>query len=145
MGTGQKQRTEHKNKAMKKIENYNIKTAMGKLNIGKLPFLTEKELSEFNTIGYTGRDSSGKVQSYESYLNGLGKGEFKVEKTKRDNGDFTEGFNITRVTLQEEGDIDPNEVVKELETLKFHLSGDLANPNAPNVIEDAIKLIERKY
>ena len=34
------------------------------------------------------------------------------------------------------------EVIKELEILKFHLSDDLSNPNAPEVIEDALNIIE---
>lgn len=81
------------------IDIFNIKTSMGSTNNTSLPFLTEEELKEFNTIGYTGKTSEGEIISRTDYLNSLGKGEFKINQTKYDNGDFSEEFTIVRVTV----------------------------------------------
>jgi len=54
---------------------------------------------EFNTIGYTGKTSQGEKISFEKYLNSLNKGVFKIECTKRDNGDFTEKYLVIRVEI----------------------------------------------
>ncbi len=80
------------------IQTYNIETSMGKLTKRiSLPFLSDAELAELNTIGYTGRNSKGSLVSRQEFLNSLGKGEFEVRQTEYDNGDFTEGFAIVRV------------------------------------------------
>ena len=68
---------------------------MGKCS-EKLPFLNEKELEEFNEIGYTGK-LEGIKTTREVYPNSLGKGTFKVIQTKFDTGDFTEKFLIILV------------------------------------------------
>jgi hypothetical protein len=74
-----------------------IKTCMGQLTSNSLPFLSEKEIEEFNTVGYTGKNSKGEKSSYEDYLNSLGKGEFAVTMTKFDDGSFHEEFTIVQV------------------------------------------------
>lgn len=87
------------------IETYNIRTCMGKVapmfvNTKPLPFITDEELDELNTIGYTGKNKKGIRTTREVFLNTLGKGRFRVEQTKFDNGDFTEKFTITRAYLK---------------------------------------------
>ena len=81
------------------IQTYDIETCMGKVtSFGEqLTFLSESEQNEFDQIGYTGKDSSKQKSSFEKFLNGLGKGNFKVKKTKFDSGDFMEKYNIVRV------------------------------------------------
>lgn len=80
-----------------KIQNIPIQTCMGQMR-DKLSFLTQKQQDEFNTIGYTGKDSKGNKISRENYLNSLNKGTFSLTLTKGDNGDFSEEFMLTRVT-----------------------------------------------
>lgn len=82
------------------IQTFNITTSMGKVRTDfghPLSFLSEKEKSDFDEIGYSGKLNGEKISKVD-YLNSLEKGEFVVEKTKFDNGDFTEGFLIVRVT-----------------------------------------------
>lgn len=76
-----------------------IQTCMGKVtSFGQqLDYLTEEEKKELDVIGYTGKNSQGVKTTREHYLNSLDKGQFKVEQTKFDNGDFTEKFIIVRV------------------------------------------------
>lgn len=78
------------------INTFQITTAMGKY-FGELPFLSENELKEFNSIGYSGKLLNGQTISRQEYLNSLNKGEFQVTKTKHDNGDFEERFVIVWV------------------------------------------------
>lgn len=81
------------------ILTYRIQTCMGQLTrFGQqLGFLTDKELLEFNTIGYTGKNSKGEKIYRGDYLNSLGKGQFRIDQIKFDSGDFTEEFNVIRV------------------------------------------------
>lgn len=87
------------------IQTFKIETSMGKLRhtyskgnfFHPLDFLTEEEKTNLDEIGYTGK-LKGEKTSRGEYLNSLGKGEFSVEKTKFDHGDFTEEFLIVRVT-----------------------------------------------
>ena len=82
------------------IQTFNIETSMGSVrgSFGHpLTFLTEEEKANLDEIGYTGKLKGVKTSKGE-YLNSLEKGEFSVEQTKFDNGDFTEGFLIVRVT-----------------------------------------------
>lgn len=79
------------------INTFAITTGMGKY-FGKLPFLSETELEEFNSIGYSGKTTKGIKISRESYLNSLNKGEFQVTQTKFDNGSFQESFFIVWVS-----------------------------------------------
>jgi hypothetical protein len=75
-----------------------ITTGMGKcFERNKLSFLTDSEFDEFNVIGYTRKNSNGKPMGRQEYLNSLGKGEFTVTQTRRDNGDFSEEFRIDRL------------------------------------------------
>lgn len=76
-----------------------ITTCMGKItSFGEqLDYLTEEEKNELDVIGYTGKNSKGEMTSRKVYLNSLGKGEFKIEQTKYDNGDFIEKFIVVRV------------------------------------------------
>lgn len=78
------------------INTFQITTYMGKY-FGKLPFLSETELEEFNNIGYTGKNNKGKKITRKNYLNSLNKGEFEVTQTKFDNGSFEECFIIVWV------------------------------------------------
>jgi len=82
------------------INIHNIVTHSGSLSkfYDNLAFLTEEERTEFNTIGYTGKNSKGIKTNFSEYLNSLNKGEFEVQMTKSDNGDFTEKYIIVRVT-----------------------------------------------
>ena len=82
------------------IEIHNIVTNSGYLSsfYDNLNFLNEEERKEFNLIGYTGKNSKGSESNFHKYLNSLNKGEFEVEKTKHDNGDFSEKYTIVRVT-----------------------------------------------
>lgn len=79
------------------INTFKITTGMGKY-FGKLPFLSEKELEEFNSIGYSGKTTKGVNMSRETYLNSLNKGQFQVTQTKFDNGSFEESFFIVWVS-----------------------------------------------
>jgi len=82
---------------MSQIEVYHIETCQGQLYFSKLPFLDSREIEEFNKIGYTGKNSNGESDTYTHYLNSLNKGEFVVECTLFDSGDFCEKFTIVRV------------------------------------------------
>lgn len=83
------------------IKTYSIQTGMGQIMNGTLDFLSGDEIDNMNLIGYSGKLDGVKI-SREEYLNSLDKGEFKVEQTKYDNGDFSESFLIIRVTKIEE-------------------------------------------
>jgi hypothetical protein len=79
----------------KMIQKHTIETGSGKcFDRTKLPFLTDEQFTEFNNIGYSGKISNGTRTTREEYLNTLGIGEFSVEQTKYDNGDFSEAFLI---------------------------------------------------
>lgn len=81
------------------IQIYNIQTSSGEISSfgDQLDFLSEPERKEFNKIGYTGKNSAGDQTNFYSYLNSLNKGEFEIQKTKHDNGDFREKYTIVRV------------------------------------------------
>ncbi len=84
-----------------KIIQYTVRTCVGEINrnMNPLTFLTDKELTELNKIGYTGRNSKGVKTTREEYLNSLKKyGKFSITQTKFDNGDFCETFQIARAT-----------------------------------------------
>jgi hypothetical protein len=70
---------------------------MGKLTSNNLPFLSKEEIEEFNTVGYSGKNSKGEKSSYEEYLNSIGKGEFAVSMTKFDDVSFHEEFTVVQV------------------------------------------------
>lgn len=83
-----------------KIQQIKIDTCMGKVSTffgNPLSFLSDEEFKNFNEIGYTGKLNGIRI-SREDYLNSLNKGTFDVTQTKWDNGDFSESFNIVRVT-----------------------------------------------
>jgi len=81
------------------INEYHVKTCMGQCHKdSNLPFLTDAELKEFNTIGYTGKDSNGNKTDFSSFLNSINKGTFRVTQTKFDDGSFCEEYLIIRVT-----------------------------------------------
>lgn len=77
------------------IDIHNIQTATGQCT-KKIPFLSDIENAEFDSIGYSGLTTDGKRITRSEFLNSLGKGEFKVQQTKFDNGDFIEEFIIVR-------------------------------------------------
>ena len=79
------------------IEIYHITTSQGRLYFSELPFLSPDEVDEFNKIGHTGKNSKGEKDYFDNFLNGLGKGEFRIDQTKFDHGDFSEKFTIVRV------------------------------------------------
>lgn len=79
-----------------KIENYIVSAAMGIFR-QKLPFLSLEETKNLDAIGYSGKTIAGERISREAYLNSLDKGNFKVIRTRPDNGDFTEEFMIIHV------------------------------------------------
>ncbi len=79
------------------ISTYHITTGMGKCFI-KLPFLTDEEMENFNSIGYSSKTLDGVRTTRTKYLNSLGKGDFDVDQTLYDNGSFEEAFTIIRVT-----------------------------------------------
>lgn len=85
------------------IINYAIKTSSGTLSkFGQqLDFLNPEQLKEFNTIGYTGKNSQGVKMSRVEYLNSLNPSveQFNMTQTKYDNGDFNEAFILTRVII----------------------------------------------
>jgi len=73
-----------------------ITTNQGYLT-GNIPqYLSDDEIICLNCIGHSGKDLDGYKTNRVDYLNSLGKGEFSIEKTKFDNGDFREEFIITR-------------------------------------------------
>lgn len=82
------------------ILHYNIETAMGEVTQAKdqLDFLSEKEIREFNLIGYCGTDSKNKPQTQIQFLNSLKPTEkFTMKQTRFDDGTYVEEFLITRV------------------------------------------------
>lgn len=86
---------------------YRIVTEQGRIADGSLPFLTQEELTNFDTVGYTGT-LGGNTMTYESYLNRIHKGIFTIEQTKyADNGDQREVFSITREFDPTIGDLQP--------------------------------------
>jgi hypothetical protein len=86
-----------------KFAKYTIHTGMGRVSDPKLlPFLTKEEFTEFNHVGYTGKDINGDRSSYEKYLNSLGKGDFTVETLQHDNAEFTATYLIIRAKKNED-------------------------------------------
>lgn len=79
------------------IDTFEIETNMGHCFAPALPFLSDSERFEFNKIGYTGENVAGEKEDFATFLNRLGKGEFVVDQTKFDSGDFNERYNIVRV------------------------------------------------
>lgn len=79
---------------------YNVTTGMGRADRASVPFLTDQQFEDFNTIGYTGR-LRGKKISREKYLNSLGTGVYTVKQVRFDDGSFTEEFVIARVAPSE--------------------------------------------
>lgn len=80
---------------------YNIETSMGSITNywdGKRfkDDLTENQAKEFDNIGYSGKLLDGTKITRLEYLNSLNIGQFTINQTKHDNGDFTEKFTITR-------------------------------------------------
>ena len=81
------------------IDKYDIRTGMGTIQDSSgLTFLTEDEIRNLNTIGYSGK-LNGLRTSRQTYLNSLDKGTFLVDQTKFDDGTFVEEFTITRSYL----------------------------------------------
>jgi len=81
---------------MSKSEIYDIDTNSGKC-VRPLPFLTENEQENFDSIGYSGKTLDGKKMSRSEYLNSLNKGNYSIIQTKFDHGDFSESFTIVKV------------------------------------------------
>jgi len=81
-----------------KIQTYFIKTGCGRIMGDGLPFLSNKQTEEFNTIGYTGANSSGEKANFQDYLNSLNLGTFDMTKTKFDNGNCLEEYTVVRAT-----------------------------------------------
>ena len=83
---------------MVQIAQYRIETGMGSLSRSSRDLLgnvlSESELNELDSIGYTGKTIQGDRISYQDYLNSLNKGSWNVCKTKFDNGDFSEAYNF---------------------------------------------------
>lgn len=78
-----------------KVTTHPITTGCGRPNDPKsLPFLTEEELEEFDSIGYSGKTTNGVKMSWHEYLDSLGKGQFSIAQTKFDNGDCIEKYVI---------------------------------------------------
>jgi hypothetical protein len=84
------------------IDTFHITTGMGKVHGNELSFLSPAQREEFNEIGYTGK-LGGVKTSRQEYLNNLNIGQFSIEQTRFDNGDFTEEFTITRATQNKGG------------------------------------------
>jgi hypothetical protein len=79
-----------------KQEIYNITTVCGKCKEkSQLPFLTDEEFDNFNSIGYSGKTINGtKTNFMEDYLNSLNKGNFSIGFIKNDG--WVEYFLILR-------------------------------------------------
>lgn len=105
-----------------RLTTYLIKTYMGKVLDNDYSmkvlqsFLSEEEIINLHSIGYSGRDVHGNKTTREDYLNTLGKGMFKVTQTTYDNGNFMEDFVITRayIELPEQPAVDPEKTLEEL-------------------------------
>lgn len=52
------------------IKTFHITTGMGEYH-GTLPFLSDAELEEFNSIGYSGKNLDGEKTTRLDYLNSL--------------------------------------------------------------------------
>lgn len=88
------------------IQTYKIQTSMGKVTPFKqtLDFLNPEQRDEFDTIGYTGKNSNGVKMGRVEYLNSLNPKteQFEMEQTKYDNGNFLEEFIVIRVIKAQE-------------------------------------------
>lgn len=90
------------NKKSLVIINYEFQTVMGECRGKVLDFLTEEQLKEFNSIGYSGKTTDNRPMGRVDYLNSLFPNEqFTLLKTRSDNGDFSEDWVLTRVILPE--------------------------------------------
>lgn len=56
------------------IQNFRFTTGMGMCQKSDLPFLTDEQLKEFNSIGYSGKTTDGKKTTRIEYLNSLEQG-----------------------------------------------------------------------
>ena len=86
------------------ITQFGYKTSMGQIvpeDLGKFPFLSADELSNLQSIGYTGKDNTGKKIGYIEYLNSLRPNEMQFNRfqTKWDSGDFSEAFVMAVVII----------------------------------------------
>lgn len=82
-----------------KVEQYTMSTGMGYLSTGTkltMLFLSDNEIENMDSIGYSGKDKAGNKTTFEEYLNSLNKGTFTVKKTKHDTGDFSEEYTVAR-------------------------------------------------
>ncbi len=83
------------------ISIHNITTNSGRLDARSwkelAPFLTDEQLEEVDSIGYTGKTKDGKETTLLDYLNSLDENsEYDIKQTKYDNGDFTQKYMIAR-------------------------------------------------
>ena len=79
-----------------------LTTSMGKVNDPfPLDFLTTEQREEFDTIGYTGKNSNGVKMGWVEYLNSLNpkQEKFAMHQIKWDNGNFQEKFILVRVII----------------------------------------------
>ena len=89
------------------ITQFSFRTSMGQIVTSDekqfLSFISEEELSNFNSIGYTGKDNNGRKIGRIEYLNSLRPNEmqFSLYQTKYDNGDFCEAFVMAVVIISQ--------------------------------------------
>jgi hypothetical protein len=62
----------------------------------KIDFITDEDVEELNSIGYSGSDTKGNKTTWVNYLEEKYQDKsFLMVKTRRDNGDFSEDFVIS--------------------------------------------------
>lgn len=135
-----------------RLATYLIKTYMGKVLTNDYSykvlasFLSEEEIIQLHSIGYSGHDVQGNRTTREDYLNTLGKGMFKVTQTTYDNASFMEDFIITRAYIEDDGSIDTVDPEKTLAELLMPVLDDYyGDHRTSDHKQEIIDLIETRF
>lgn len=71
---------------------------MGMCQKSDLPFLTDKQLKEFNSIGYSGKTTDGKPSTRIDYLNSLDKKiHYDLTQLHTNSGEYTSDWFLVQI------------------------------------------------
>ena len=109
------------------IKTYKVETGMGHISSSypEIDFLTKEQLKDLNSVGGSGSTTTSTIRTTrEEYLNSLNIGEFSVQKTRGDNGDFSEAYTI--IFVPNEGSVVINPRPQPLDDQVMDFSGVIA-------------------
>jgi hypothetical protein len=78
------------------MKSYKFTTAMGQAKREDLPFFTDEQFADFNSIGYSGCTIKGEVKTWYGFLTEIfGEDNFSLVSLKSGNFDFIDEYNLT--------------------------------------------------